>query len=327
MRDKVKIILDVDTGTDDAVAIMAGILSKDIDLVAVCSVHGNQPLHNTTENSLRVVQAMGSDVPVYRGCPRPLVKDLVQNRIPDAGKPAVVIDGQVIQTHPAYLDLPASAKPAEDMPAVSFYVDYLRNAKEPVTLVPVGSLTNIAAALIVDPSIVKNIEQIVIMGGGHDLANHSPTAEFNIWADPEAAQWVIHCGADIVLVPLDATETTAFDRADAADFRALGTFAGKFAADLIEHRITVGDALHKHNPPGNTAVHDALAIMAAVDRSLLTDLRRVHCDIGLGDFAEGATLINASRRFYVEESDKNVWFAFKADKERYKQMLLECFKA
>lgn len=321
--ERIPVILDVDTGTDDAIAILAAVGCPAIDLVAVCSVRGNKPVANTTENSLRVLEAVGSTIPVYRGCALPLCKDIADNRLPEVGGPIAEVDGQKIHVHPEYLDLPSATRTAETLPAPAFYVEYLRNCTKPVTIVIVGPLTNVAAALMMDPGIVANIEKIVVMGGGHDYANHSPYAEFNIWADPEAAQRVFQADTEVVVVPLDATEQTAFTLADAADFRNVGNFAASFAADLMDHRIHVGNALHPHDPPGATAVHDALALLAVVDPSLLSG-RRVHCDVGLSGFAEGVTLISTSLRFHVEDSEKNVWFAFGADKARFKSMLIDC---
>lgn len=325
MGEKTKIILDVDTGTDDAVAIMAAVKHPDIDLVAVCSVAGNKPLVNTTENSLRVLQALGSDVPVYRGCAQPLVKSITSTRIPDHGGTMTIVDGKEYHVHPEYLDLPASKRSFEELPAPMFYVDYLRKAKEPVTIVAVGPLTNLAVALLMDHDIVRNISRIVIMGGGDRCANRTPVAEFNIWADPDAAQWVIHCGADILMVPLDATVCTAFTKEDAEDFRRLDTFCGRFCADLIDLRIDADRAINPTCPDDNTAIHDALALVAAMDESVLRDVEQVRCDIGLADFAEGATLITRSKEFLTDEFEKNVRFAFSADKERYKAELMRLF--
>ena len=325
MGEKTKIILDVDTGTDDAVAIMAAVKHPDIDLVAVCSVAGNKPLVNTTENSLRVLQALGSDVPVYRGCAQPLVKSITSTRIPDHGGTMTIVDGKEYHVHPEYLDLPASKRSFEELPAPMFYVDYLRKAKEPVTIVAVGPLTNLAVALLMDHDIVRNISRIVIMGGGDRCANRTPVAEFNIWADPDAAQWVVHCGAGILMVPLDATVCTAFTKEDAEDFRRLDTFCGRFCADLIDLRIDADRAINPTCPDDNTAIHDALALVAAMDESVLRDVEQVRCDIGLADFAEGATLITRSKEFLTDEFEKNVRFAFSADKERYKAELMRLF--
>ena len=325
MDKKTKLILDVDTGTDDAVAIMAAVMHPDIELLAVCSVAGNKPIEKTTENSLRVLQALGSDVPVYRGCEVPLVKSITPTRIPDHGGTMTVIDGKEFHVHPEYLDLPASKRSFEPMPAPAFYVDALRKAEEPITIVAVGPLTNLAAALIMDHSIVNNIERIVIMGGGYTCANRTPVAEFNIWADPDAAQWVIHCGAEILMVPLDATSATAFTKADADDFRRLGTFCGDFCADLIDLRIDADRAINPECPDEATAIHDALALVATMDESVLKDVEEVRMDIGLTDFAEGATLITRSKEFLTSGFRKNVRFAFSADKEAFKSALIKLF--
>ena len=101
-----KIILDVDTGSDDAVAIMAAILSPDVQLEAVCSVAGNKDIDKTTENTLRVVQLMDADVPVYRGCREPLVKFLCPDRLPIRKGKIAYEDGKVMQMHMDYLDIP-----------------------------------------------------------------------------------------------------------------------------------------------------------------------------------------------------------------------------
>lgn len=323
--DRKKIILDVDTGSDDAVAIMAAVKHPGIQLEAVCSVAGNKPIDNTTENTLRVLQALGSSAPVYRGCGKPIVKHITPTRIADRGGSSIIVNGKEIHIHPEYLNLPESKRPYEDKPAPVFYVDYLRAAKEPVTIVMVGPLTNLAVALMIDPTIVKNIEKLVIMGGGANYANHTPVAEFNIWADPDAAQWVINCGVPVVMVPLDATEATAFSREDAETFKALGTFEGGFCAEMINIRIDAGEAIHPHDPDTTTAIHDALALAAAVDESLLKDVRHVHCDIGLTDFGEGATFVTHSKRFHNTEAEKNVYFAYNADKQRFFELLLKLF--
>ncbi len=317
-----KIILDVDTGSDDAVALMAAILSPEIDLVAVCTVAGNKPIEKTTENTLRVVEAMGADVPVYRGGPKPIVKGLVDNRLPSTSRGHVVIDGKLIQMHEEYLDLPKTSLQPEEMPAPMFYVEYLRNAKEPVTLVPVGPLTNLAVALMIDPTIVKNIEEIVIMGGACRESNSTSCSEFNIFFDPEAALWVLQSGAKITWVPLDATHAAYLTKANCDDFRALGTVAGEFAAALVEQRIFVHTHMQPLAVPDSAAVHDALAVCYLLDPTVLKDVQHVHMDIGLADFGEGQTIIDP--RYYPEE--RNCWFAFSGDPDKFASMLLDIFK-
>jgi inosine-uridine nucleoside N-ribohydrolase len=317
-----KVLLDVDTGSDDAVAIMIAALAPEIDLEAVCTVAGNKALDLTTENTLRVVDLLGMDIPVYRGCSEPLVKFLCNDWIPPSHRKIAEVDGQKVEMHSDYLDLPPSSRKVEGPPAPAFYVDYLRNAKEPVTLVAVGPLTNLAVAFIMDPEIIKNIEQIVVMGGGYNITNSTPASEFNIWYDPEAAQRVVNCGAAVTLVPLDATHAACVTLDDCKRLRALGTKTANFAAELCEQRIIVHNAQQPLAIPDAAAVHDALAVCSVIDRSVLKDVRHVHCDIGFRDFSAGQTIIDP--RYYPEK--RNCYFAFDGDRFKFVDMLCAYFK-
>ena len=320
-----KIILDVDTGSDDAVAIMSAILAENIQLEAICSIAGNKELDMTTENTLRVVQLMGADVPVYRGCPEPLVKFLCPDRLEkqsrgDRGK-MVDKNGKVHMMHSDYLEIPAATIHEQKISAPEFYVQYLRETQEKVTLVAVGPLTNLAVALTMDPKITEKIEEIVIMGGGYNITNVSPTAEFNIWYDPEAAQRVLHCGAKITLVPLDATHAACLTLDDCDRFEAMGTVSGKFAAALCRQRIEMHTMGQPLAVPNAAAVHDALCIAYLIDPSVLKDVRHVHCDVGFRDFCEGQTILDP--RYYTEE--KNCYFAFDGDRFKFADILCDLF--
>lgn len=323
-----KVILDVDTGSDDAVAIMAAMLHPDIDLVAVCSVAGNSPIDHTTDNSLRVVDSLGGCVPVYRGCATSLAKHVAPWRGEFAFSHPNGVDehGNLIKTHPDTLPFPDPTSREMGIPAPAFYVDYLKKATEPVTLVAVGPLTNLAAAHIMDPTVFDNVEEIIIMGGGWNLANQGVLAEFNIWFDPEAAQHVAHCGAKVTFVPLDATHASAFTMDDAATLRGYRRYACDKAADMIEQRIKAANAMMPNNPPGFTAVHDALALIAAVDYSVLTQVEHVHLDIGLSDYGEGATIINRSPRLFNKPGDFNAYFAYSSDLPRYRELLFDALR-
>lgn len=318
-----KIIMDVDPGTDDAVALLTAILHKKVELVAVCTVAGNLPLDRTTENALRVLQAVNCDVPVYRGCAGPMVKNLVGDRLSLPPWNPVDKNGNPLPMHPEYLDLPVATRTAEEMPAPAFYVEYLRKATEPVTIVAVGPLTNLGVALAMDSDVFKkNVEQIVVMGGGHNVSNVTACAEANIWNDPEAAQLVAHCGAKVVFVPLDATHKTVVTLDDCKRMRAQNTFAGRYAAELCELRIAVHEVDQPLEIPNSAAVHDALAVAYVIDPSVLTDVRHVNLNIGIGGFAEGRTIVDG--RYHSGE--KNCWFAFDGDRVKFVDILCEAFK-
>lgn len=319
-----KIILDVDTGSDDAVAIMTAILSSDIDLVALCSVAGNKPIDNTTENTLRVVEALNSNTPVYRGAREPLVKTMTPERF-TRGKEVIkndrIVDdeGNEITIHEDYLDLPKATIKEESVSATEFYLNYLRNAKEKVTLVLVGPLTNFALALMIDKTIVNNVEEIIIMGGGHHITNSTCSAEFNIWFDPEAAYKVLNSGAKITLVPLDATHEACVTKEDCKALEELNTVASKFAAKLCYQRIFIHNAMQPLEIKDAAAVHDALCIAYLIDPSVLSDIRHVHIDIGIGGYADGQTIVD--QRFYTEE--KNCYFAYHADRFKFVDILMK----
>lgn len=316
-----KVILDVDTGSDDAVAEMAAILSEDLEVVAICTTWGNLDIELTTENTLRLVEKMGVDIPVYKGCHTAMVKYLCENRIPPKYRP-IIVDGQEMQIHEPELKLPPAQIKVRDQHAVLFYIDYLTNAAEPVTLIPVGPITNLGHALRIAPGIVKNIKKIVIMGGGDHAANAGLCGEGNSWHDPEAAQIVLDSGADIIWIPLDATHSACIDIHDCARLRKMNTFSGNFAADLIEHRIKCHNATQPLKVPNAAAVHDALAVCAVIDESVLTDCRPVHMKMGFFDYGEGETIIDRRER----PEPPNCRFAYDADRKKFVEMLCGLFE-
>ena len=157
-----KVILDVDTGTDDAIAIMLAALHPAIELLGVTTVAGNASVAHTTENSLRVLDHIGRDVPVFRGAAGPLVPS---SAVADQSARSRKIHGE-------HLALPPARSAAQGRRAAEFLIDSFGEASD-VVLVPTGPLTNIATALTLDPGLAERIPRIVLMGGGHRLAGTS----------------------------------------------------------------------------------------------------------------------------------------------------------
>lgn len=318
-----KIILDVDTGSDDACAIMLAYNHPDIDLVAVCTVKGNQPLINTTENTLRIRDLLKADFPVYRGCSNSYVRHLVYPRLlPTQNADAIDENGNKIHIHKDYFDLPESKGKIEDKHAVNFYVDYLMNSTEKITLVAVGPLTNLAMAMVMEPRIVEHIEEIVIMGGGCDITNATLAAEFNIYDDPESAQVVLSSGCKITMVPLDATHSAYITHDNAVELRSLNNPAADFAADLIETRILVHDQCQPLEVKHSCALHDPLCIAYLIDPSVLTDVRFCHVDVSLSGLTEGQTVVDQR----AIQDNRNVRFAFKGDLNKFSRIFIDSFK-
>ena len=223
---KRKIIIDTDPGQDDAVAILVALASPDeLEVLGITTVAGNVPLELTQKNARIVCElANRSDMRVFAGCDRPLGRRLVT---------AEHVHGKTGLDGPS---LPDPKMPLQDEHAVDFIIRSLREAApKTITLCPLGPLTNIATAFQKAPDIVPMVQEIVLMGGAYfEVGNITPTAEFNIYVDPEAADIVFKSGVSIVVLPLDVTHKALVtnDRNDA--FRNLNTPAGSAVADMTD---------------------------------------------------------------------------------------------
>lgn len=304
-----RIILDVDTGTDDAVALMVAALSPDIELVGATTVNGNTALQNCTENSLRVFDHIGlTGVPVYEGMSQPLVRPN-----PHQINPASRIHGD-------FLDLPPSRSTKGSQHAVDWLIDTYMASDGDITLVPVGPLTNIATAMRKEPRIIDRIPELVIMGGAHDHGNATASAEFNIFLDPEAAWIVVNCGRPIRMLPLDATHEALVSKEDCARLRALGTPAAIATAIFIEKRIDGYDATQPMHRLGAAPVHDALAVCAVIDPTVITT-HFIHVDVETGgELSRGRTVCDFRGR---SRKEPNVHFAMDADEPKFISMLTD----
>ena len=310
------VILDVDTGTDDAIAIMLAALHPEINLVACTTVNGNVELEHTTDNTLRVLDHIGTPhIPVYAGMSRPIVR---------ADLPAPRRDRDTdADFHGTHLPLPETKLKAQDRGAVEFLIDTYRHTTEPITLVPVGPLSNLATALALYPKLVNLVPEIVVMGGGHAVANVTPGAEFNIWADPEAADVVFSAGFETVtLVPLDATHQALVSLDDCAALRACRTPAGLAAADIIERRIRSHDIAQPMKISHTAPVHDALCIAYLIDPAVM-GTERFHVGIETGGrLTLGQTVIDMNHR---GNQEPNCDVALSADVKRFVSLLLDSF--
>ncbi len=220
-----KIIIDTDPGQDDAVALLMAMASPELDILGVTVVAGNVPLHLTELNALKVCELAGRpDMPVFAGCEAPLSRPLITAEHVH-GKTG--LDGA---------DLPDPKMRLQDQHAVDYIIETLRDAAaSDITLCPLGPLTNIATALTRAPDIADKIAEIVLMGGGYfEQGNITPSAEFNIYVDPEAAKIVFGAGVKLTVMPLDCTHKALTNRARVDAFRALGTPVGDAVAGLTD---------------------------------------------------------------------------------------------
>jgi inosine-uridine nucleoside N-ribohydrolase len=260
-----KILFDTDPGHDDAIALLLALASQELEVLGVTSVSGNQTLEKTTANALKILELIDrTDVPVHVGADRPLVREQWV---------AAYVHGESGLDGP---DLPApTTEPAEGH-AVDFLAEQLE-AHDDVVVVPVGPLTNIGLLLAKYPGIEQRIGRIVLMGGAIAEGNVTPAAEFNIWADPEAAHRVFTCGADVTMVGLDVTHRALLFPENVEELRAAGS-VGRLVAQLY-------DFYHGHHVRmygwAGSPVHDALAVAHVIREDFVkTEHRHVQIDIG-----------------------------------------------
>jgi inosine-uridine nucleoside N-ribohydrolase len=246
------IILDCDPGHDDAIAILLAVASPELDLRAVTTVSGNQTLDKTTNNALRVLELAGrTDIPVYAGADAPFVRqrDVAAHVHGESG-----LDGP---------DLPRPSESPQAEHAVEFLAELYRGAEKPV-LVATGPLTNVGLlfATHADP----RPERIVLMGGAIGEGNRTPAAEFNIWADPEAAQRVFAEGLDTTMVGLDVTHRALIKDEHTERMRGAGR-VGKVVAELMDFYAR----FHKrrYTDLDGSPMHDPVCIAHLLDPTLM----------------------------------------------------------
>jgi inosine-uridine nucleoside N-ribohydrolase len=299
------VILDCDPGHDDAIALLLALGSPEVQLLGVTTVSGNQTLENTTANAIRVLEHLGrGDIPVAAGADRPLVRE---RRV------AANVHGETGLDGP---DLPPPGREPVAGHAIDWIANTLSAGSAPVTLVPTGPLTNIALLLSRYPDLTEKIERIVLMGGAIGVGNTTPAAEFNIWADPEAARRVFSSGPDITMVGLDVTHK-ALMRQPHVDRLAAGGVAGKLVADLYafyarHHRL-------RYEWDG-APVHDAVAMAHVIDATLL-DTK--HCGVKVdtgSELSRGRTYVDL---WGVAGWTPNCRVAVDIDAERFLELLIE----
>jgi pyrimidine-specific ribonucleoside hydrolase len=294
------LIIDTDPGIDDAFAIALAAGSPEVDLLAVTTVFGNVALSNTTANALRLLELCGRpDVPVAAGADRPLV-----HPTPHRASEVHGSDG----LSGAADTLPPARHGVDGRHAVELMADLLRAATEPVTIAPIGPMTNVALLLAVHPELKPKIGRIVAMGGSAKGGNTTAAAEFNVWSDPEAAHRVL-AEEDVptVLVPLDLTHRCAVG-AGWLDRLAAGGTVGRGLTTLTpSYRATYQRQLGIDG----MVLHDAIALAEAISPGILrTESCPVEVDCSHGP-GRGATIIDRRRNSLSPR--RRVEVAFDAD--------------
>lgn len=319
-EERKRVILDVDTGSDDAVAEMLALLSGELEVLGISVTWGNCKVEDCVQNTLQVVEMLGTGTPVYKGCPEAMVREMTPGRVANNPKNqiSVVEDGKEFTIHPTKMPLPDAVGTARPEHACTFLIDAVKKSDRKVTLIPVGPPTNVGMAFRMDPSIAENIEEVIFMGGAVDMGNATAVAEANFFHDPEAAKIVIDSGVKVRIVPLNATHSAKLTLEDADELIALGTEAGKLAGDLVKMRADVSRRMGRSDGKSEP-IHDALAVAWCLDDSVMIDVRRQKCDIDInGGIADGQLVVDHRNE---NDTSVNTYVAYKADKDKFLAIL------
>ncbi|MEX0816548.1 MAG: nucleoside hydrolase [Gaiellales bacterium] len=294
-----QVLIDCDPGLDDAIALLLALASPELDVLGVTTVAGNQTLDKTTANALRVLELGGrEEIPVAAGADRPLEGELVT---------AADAHGETGLDGP---DLPPPRREALEEHAV----DFLGERVEGTTLIALGPLTNVALLL---EQRAERPERIVLMGGAIAEGNMTPSAEFNIWVDPEAAHRVFTSGLDVTMVGLDVTNRAVLTHKHADRLRDAGRVGAAVAA-MLDFYLGFYLAAYDH---GGAPIHDAVAVAHVIRPELLETLERhVEIDRGPG-LCRGRTVVDMRRRTVLPEPNARV--AVNVDVDGFRELLLE----
>ncbi|WP_406125380.1 nucleoside hydrolase [Streptomyces canus] len=309
----IPVIIDCDTGVDDALALLFAVRHPGIDLRAVTCVAGNTDVDGVVRNTLTVLEQAGAgDIPVARGAARPLIEPV------RTAQHVHGLDGM------GDLGLPAPTRVAVDVDAVTLLRREILASPRPVTLIPTAPLTNIALLLRTHPDVVRNIERIVFMGGAVATGNATPVAEFNVWHDPEAAAVLLTAGVPITMYGLDVFERVVVPAADVQRLRASSEPSLRMAGELLAHR----DPATSGDPTPTGGLGDAGAVCAVVDPDgLTTELLPVEVSLAPGP-TRGQTVVDRRRRpgeSEIHEGGREVTLvdvALGVDVERYVKLWL-----
>ena len=250
-----KIILDCDPGHDDAIALLLAAHHPALELLAVTTVAGNQSIEKTTQNALKVCSLANiRNVPIAMGMDRPLVRP---------ARHAVDIHGT------SGMDGPSVPEPDIELAsqhAVDLLIELLMNSEGDIILIPTGPLTNIATAIRREPAILPKIQAISLMGGAIGVGNVTPSAEFNLWFDPEAASIVFQCGRPITMVPLEVTHQALATEEIVSRLRTANRPVASFAADLLVYFAESYKNVFGFSAP---PVHDPCAVAAVLEADII----------------------------------------------------------
>ena len=309
---KRKMILDLDTGVDDALAIAYALADPEVDLIGIVSSYGNNLLDVCAENSLKLLELLGhTDIPVFKGLPHSCTTehfDVMQVSKDIHGDNGI---GDV--------ELPAPSRALEEQSGVDFYIEAAHKYGKDLIIIPTGPMTNLAAALKKDPEIADLIGNVTFMGGALTVeGNVTPVAEANINQDPKAADEVMKSNLPLTMVGLDVTLRTLLTKNETKQWRELGTASGKAFADITDFYI---DSYYNLDiDKRGCAFHDPLAVGVGIDPSFVSTISLFMKVVYQEGPYYGRTIGDNAK---LNDPNPNVKVAVNVDKERYLKAFMD----
>ncbi|WP_171656439.1 nucleoside hydrolase [Paenibacillus foliorum] len=296
----IKMILDVDTGIDDALAIAYAIASPEIELLGITVTYGNTPIDNAFQNTCELLERIHTQIPVYKGAEKPISRSAHFSSV-FHGTDGL---GETLGKADGVDHISADA--------VDFIIEQVNKYGPNLTIVTTGPVTNLAQAIMKDPSIITRVGSVVTMGGAVTTpGNVNKFAEANIFIDPEAADMVLRSELPITLVGLDVTRKTLLTQKDMQRWRSMETGLSTLFADFTEYYLNV---YQKYYPfLGGCALHDPLAVAVAKDPSLVRTIP-MFLKVDLEQDALGRTAEDLQR---ASLSGPNTFVSVQVDSERF----------
>ena len=304
-------VIDTDTASDDAVALIMAMRHPGVRIEAITVVAGNVPVDQAIQNALYTVELCQQAIPVYRGMPAPLTRPLLT---------AQFVHGQ---DGMGDIGLPLTGRQPANGHAVNVMIETIHRFAGNITLVTLGPLTNVAAALRQDPLIAKAVRECVIMGGtGQGHGNVTPVGEYNFWADPEAAKIVFESGMHLKMVGWDISRTYAmFNPEDTAKLRGIGTSLATFCVDI---QATVTQFAKTQSGLPGFDLPDAIAMAIALQPKVATETKSLFVTIETqSELCRGQSVVD---HFGVLGQKPNAKVVLKASRERFWSMLCDAVR-
>ena len=303
---KRKIIIDTDPGYDDALAIVLASLSNQFEILGITTVAGNQSIDKVTKNALNITSFLNISCPVAKGASEPLIRPLVVATVHGV----TGLDNINFEPH---------NRKIHEKNAVNFIIDSCLN-NDKITIVTIGPLTNIALALKLAPEIKSHIELISIMGGSASAGNVTPAAEFNIYADPEAAHIVISSGIKIKLNSLDTTNKTILNNEIIKRFEKIESKSAKLFVDINKSYAFL---LNKYYDIKFGSMHDSVAIITLMDESIIK-YKKAKVEV---DLSHGSSYGRTNCKFFEKGGfDSNVEVSMEIDIEKFWNVFEEIYR-